>query len=181
MSRVIETSRLVLRPWESADYSEAVGIYAAGPVTRWLIPQLNATEDPPTLRTSFAQWRAEAQEGAGCTGHWAVQMRDSAEVVGGMSLQFAPPGGESLTIVWALAPHAWGHGFATEAGDALIRWAMHEQDALEVFAILQPDNTRAAATAQRIGMEWVTELDELSRGHYEVYRIRHGDLAYEED
>jgi [ribosomal protein S5]-alanine N-acetyltransferase len=181
MSRLIETSRLVLRPWESSDIGDVVSIYAAAPVARWLVPQLNATDEEVELRTTFEQWRAEDREPSGCVGHWAVQKRASDEVVGGLSLQYAPPGGESLTISWALAPGDWGHGFATEAGDALIRWAMHERGVLEVFAIVQPDNERAAATAERIGMEWVTELGHLSSGRYQVYRIRHEDLAYEDE
>ena len=187
MSRTIETSRLVLRPWENSDLHEIVSIYTDPLVARWLAPQFNATQETPSLRTMLAHWASEPQESANSAGHWAVQKRDSAEVVGGMSLRFEPAGGESLTIEWVLAPDSWGYGFATEAGDALIRWAMHEEDALEVFALVPPDNARAAATAQRIGMEWITELDEhneldeLSRGLYEVYRIRHIDLAYEEE
>ena len=57
---------------------------------------------------------------------------------------------------------------------------MHEEGVVEVFAIVQPDNERAAATARRIGMEWVTEVGHLPGGRYQVYRIRHGDLDYEE-
>jgi RimJ/RimL family protein N-acetyltransferase len=181
MSRHIETSRLVLRPWEESDVGDVENIYAAPSVAPWLTPQLGAIDSVDDLRTVFAAWPAEAREDLACQGHWAVQKRDSADVVGGLSLQYAPVGGESLTISWALAPNAWGHGFATEAGDALIRWAMHEEGVEEVFAILQPDNARAAATAERIGMEWVTELGHLSQGRYQVYRIRHEDLAYEEE
>jgi RimJ/RimL family protein N-acetyltransferase len=181
MSRLIKTSRLVLRPWESSDIADAVNVYTAPPGARWMVPQLNATDEPVELRTTFALWRAEADDASGCIGHWAVQTRAGADVVGGLSLQYAPGGGESLTISWALAPSAWGHGYAAEAGDALIRWAMHEEGVEEVFAILQPDNARATATAQRIGMQWVSELGHLSRGRYQVYRLRHEDLAYEEE
>ena len=75
-------------------------------------------------------------------------------------------------------PPLRGNGYATEAGGALIRWAMHEHGVLEVFAIVQPDNVRAVATAKRIGMEWVTELGHLPQGRYQAFRIRHADLDY---
>ena len=179
MPRVIETARLVLRPWQALDVDVAEKIYEATPVARWLTPELGSLGTSSALRATVLEW---ADEGTGSdrVGHWAVQRRDRPVVVGGVSLQYAPPGGETLTIAWALDPDAWGHGYAAEAGDALLRWAMHEGGAMEVFAVVQPDNMRAAATAERIGMEWVTELGHLARGRYQVYRIRHGDLAYED-
>ncbi len=184
MSRVIETGRLVLRPWQAADLPNAVEIYEAPSVARWLTPQLGAFETRSALSSTLLEWRGESHPVLDKTGHWAVQARDSeavvGAVVGGVSLQYEPAGGESLTIAWALAPRAWGHGYAAEAGSALIRWAIHEEGVHEVFAIMQPDNVRAAKTAKRMGMEWVTELGHLFGGHYQVYRIRHGDFEYED-
>ena len=60
-----------------------------------------------------------------------------------------------------------------------MRWAIHERGVPEVFALVQPDNARAAATAQRMGMEWVTELGHLAQGRYQVFRLRHGGLGLE--
>lgn len=180
MSRLIETTRLTLGPWGVSDASDALRIYGAPSVNRWLTPQLGTFDSAAAMRSTLLQWRDDGRDDAGCPGHWALRAREEPTLVGGLSLQYAPPGGESLSIAWALAPSAWGQGYAAEAGDALVRWAMHEHGVVEVFAIVQPDNERAAATAQRIGMEWVTELGHLSHGRYQVYRIRHGDLDYED-
>jgi len=46
---------------------------------------------------------------------------------------------------------AWGHGYATEAGLALARWAFG-QGIEQVIALVRPANTRAVATVRRIGM-----------------------------
>lgn len=180
MSRVIETERLVLRPWADAEARNAVAIYEALPVAHWLTPQVGAFDTPERVNATLFEWRDESRHDPGRSGHWAVHERESETVLGGVSLQYAWDGGGSVTIAWALAPSAWGHGYAAEAGDALIRWAIHEEGVLEVFAIVQPDNARAADTAKRIGMEWVTEIGHVSGGRYQVYRIRHGDLEYED-
>lgn len=180
MSRVIATERLVLRPWSDADANDAMEIYEAPPVAHWLTPQLGAFDTPARLDATLLEWDDEGRHDPGRSGHWAVHERKGDTIVGGVSLQYALAGSESLTIAWALAPRAWGHGYAAEAGDALIRWAMHEEGVVEVFAIVQPDNLRATDTAKRIGMEWVTELGHASGGRYQVYRIRHGDLEYED-
>ena len=178
MSALIETERLVLKPWGQGDADAALSIYAAPQVSRWLTPDLRSLRTPEDMKTVLRRWGDVEERSA--VGHWAAHSRDDGAVVGGLSLQYSPPGGDSVSIAWQLAPTAWGHGYATEAGAALIRWAMHERGLIEVFAVVQPDNERAAATAERIGMEWIAELGHLTQGKYQVYRIRHGDLDYHE-
>jgi RimJ/RimL family protein N-acetyltransferase len=176
----VETERLRLRPWELSDAPDAFAIFDAPLVTRWLGSAAPRIPDVAAMRAHIVQWRQEAASSSDCVGHWAVLTRAGAEVVGALSLEYEPPGGESLTMGWALVPGAWGRGYAAEAGSALARWAIHEGGVPEVFAIVQLDNARAAATAQRIGMEWVTDLGPLARGSYHVFRIRHGDLGRED-
>jgi RimJ/RimL family protein N-acetyltransferase len=179
MSRVIETERLVLRPWTPADADAALAVFAAPGVREWLRPETDPPASVEEMGARIAQWQPDHHLHADVLGHWAVCDRTSSAVLGAVSLEHAAQT-ESLALGWALAPTAWGHGYAAEAGDALVRWAMHEEGAIEVFALVQPDNLRAAATAERIGMEWVTELGHLGSGRYQVYRIRHGDLDVED-
>ncbi len=178
MSPLIETERLVLRPWVQGDAAEALSIYGSPDVSRWMTPDLRSLQTPEDMQTVLRRWGDVDDHGV--VGHWALHSRNNSAVVGGLSLQYSPPGGESVSIAWQLAPTVWGQGYATEAGAALVRWAIHERGLIEVFAVIQPDNERAAATAERIGMEWITELGHLARGKYQVYRIRHGDLDYHE-
>lgn len=179
MSRTIETPRLELRPWTTEDLDGARSVYAAPAVIRWL-PSVTVVGRSGDLDKLLAKWIATDNAGAGCLGHWAVHLRSSAEIVGGLSLQPAPHARESLAITWALAPGAWRKGYATEAADALVRWAMHEGGVQEVFAIVRPGNERALGTALRIGMEWVTELEQPIGKPSRVYRIRHADLDWED-
>jgi RimJ/RimL family protein N-acetyltransferase len=180
MTRVIETARLVLRPWDPSDAEGALAIYADPSVRRWLRPGDAVPATVEEMRTRLHDWAPDDHESTDVHGHWAICDRATSSVVGALALEHAMQT-DSLALGWALAPEAWGHGYAAEAGDALVRWAIHEEGALEVFAIVQPDNRRAAATAERIGMEWVTELGRpAGGGRYQVYRIRHGDLGWED-
>lgn len=179
MSRVIRTPRLLLRPWDLDDTTSAFHIYEAPAVARWLAPW-HVPASAEAMRRQLATWRDIEDRHAAPVGHWAAATPDG-EVVGALSLQYVPADGESLTLSWALAPPYWGQGYATESGTALMRWAVHERGAVEVFALVQPDNARAVGTALRMGMEWVTEYGDLPGGHYQVYRIRHGDFSVEDD
>ncbi|MDF1602023.1 GNAT family N-acetyltransferase [Nocardioides sp. YIM 152315] len=180
MSRIIQTPRLVLRPWEATDVDAAFAIFSAPSVREWVPPELGPPDTVEGMRALLASWADRDSLSEKALGHWAVGRRGSSAVIGGLTLHPASVGGESIALAWALSPSAWGHGYAAEAGDALVRWAIHDMGEIEIFALVQPDNKRAAATAERIGMEWVTEIGHVDNGRYQVYRIRHGDLDWEE-
>jgi [ribosomal protein S5]-alanine N-acetyltransferase len=173
MLPVIETQRLVLRPWADDDAPAALTVYGEESVASSLAPTMERVIDLDHMRSLLRGWAAEDATPAP-TGHWAIEARSGRRVVGGLTLQFMPLGSPDVHLGWALTPLEWGNGYATEAGVALTRWVLHETDVTELFAVLQADNARAAATARRIGMEWVRET---GRSKLQVYRIRHADLA----
>ena len=86
-----------------------------------------------------------------------------------------PPYGEDLEVAWQLAPHAWGHGYAAEAGHAVAHHAF-ASGVEELFAVVRTQNGRGAATAQRVGMEWVGETEKYYDLRLQVYRLRKGEL-----
>jgi RimJ/RimL family protein N-acetyltransferase len=59
--------------------------------------------------------------------------------------------------------------------EALIQWAF-TQNVDELFAVAIPNNTRAIATTQRLGMEWVGETTKYYDRTLQVYRVRPSDL-----
>jgi ribosomal-protein-alanine N-acetyltransferase len=77
---------------------------------------------------------------------------------------------------WQLHPDVWGRGYAVEAGRAVARWAFDEGYD-EILAVARPANTRAQATARRIGMEWVGETEKYYDLRLQVFRLRPADLV----
>jgi ribosomal-protein-alanine N-acetyltransferase len=174
MKTTIETRRLLLRPWRDTDVPQALAIYGDEEVTRRLTPAMAWVPNEQVMRDVLGRWEVEDVPPIG---HWAVEHRDTNQIVGGVALLRLAPW-QDVEIGWQLARSDWGHGYAAEAGNALARWAMHQGAIDEVFALVAPDNDRAAATAQRIGMEWIGETDQYHDRKLELYRIRHDDLAY---
>ena len=172
----IDTKRLVIRPWEDADAEDALAIYGDEKVTRWLSPVMSRVADVAAMRKVLQEWQEKDDRPP--AGHWAVVQRDTNRLVGAVALLHLPPWTGDLELAWQLAPAAWGHGYAAEAGEGLARWAMHQGGVEEIFAVVRPDNARGAATAQRIGMEWIGETDKYHDLNLHLYRIRHYDLAY---
>jgi len=55
-------------------------------------------------------------------------------------------------IGWILAPHAQGHGYATEAARLLLALAFDELGLHRVYAELDPRNTGSVHVCERLGM-----------------------------
>ena len=169
------TERLTLRPWRVEDAEGALGIYGDVGVARWLSPAMDRVPDINAMRLVLQQWIGEAARLISPAGRWAVERQEDQQLIGGAVLLPLPPRGEDLEMGWQLHPDAWGHGYATEAGHALARWAFDEGFD-EVLAVARPTNVRAEATARRIGMEWVGETEKYYDMRLRVFRLRPGDL-----
>ena len=171
--QVIRTARLQLRPWSVQDAEAALAVYGDADVARWLSPAMDRVPDVDGMAALVEGWLREEREVP--EGRWALELGDTGKVVGGIAVLPLPPDGEDLEIAWQLAPEAWGQGFATEAGRGVARHAF-EAGAEELFAVVRPNNTRGAATAERAGMEWVGETEKYYDLRLQVYRLRKGDV-----
>ena len=176
MIPTLTSRRLRLRPWAVEDADVAFEVYSHEEVARWLSPAMDAVRDRHEMRLVLQHWVAENHRSSDPTGRWAIERLEDDRVIGGMTLLYLPPGGTDLEIGWQLGPAYWGHGYATEAGHALAHWAFEYPGVDEVFAVVRSANTRGAATAERIGMEWVGETDKYYDLTLQVYRVRPADL-----
>ncbi|WP_216208744.1 GNAT family N-acetyltransferase [Amycolatopsis aidingensis] len=171
----LTTERLILRGWRVEDAPAALAIFGHVAVARWLSPDMDQVPDRSAMRLLLQQWIAETARMAPPAGRWAMQRRSDGRVIGGSILLPLPPGNEDLEIGWQLHPDTWGCGYATEATHALAAWAFR-QDVDELFAVVRPGNTRAAATVRRNGMHWVGETDKYFGLMLQLFRLRPADL-----
>jgi len=174
MAEEFVTDRLVLRSWTVDDAAAALSAYGAAEVARWLVPVMDRVPDESAMRLVLQQWVGEDARLLTPAGRWAVERREDGSLIGGATLLPLQPD-EEYEVGWQLQPDAWGHGYATEVGRALARWAF-EQGIEQVIAVVRPANTRAIATIRRIGMEWVGETDKYHDLHLQAYRLRPADL-----
>lgn len=175
MAPRLVTERLVLRGWTADDAEAALGVYGDREVARWLAPEMDTVADQAAMSLVLDRWAAQNAQMMTPAGRWAVELRGDGQVIGGASLLPLPPDDE-FEIGWQLHRQAWGHGYATEAGLALARWAFG-QGIEQVIALVRPANTRAAATVRRIGMEWVGETEKYHRLRLQQFRLSPGELA----
>lgn len=175
VNQVLTTDRLTLRSWRVEDAAAALEIYGHAEVTRWLSPDMDRVPDAAAMRLLLQTWIAEDARLAAPAGRWAIQRTGEDRVIGGALLLPLPPGNEDLEIGWQLHPDVWGHGYASEATYALATWAF-SRDIYELFAVVRPGNSRAAATVRHNGMHWVGETTKYFNTDLQVFRLRVADL-----
>jgi RimJ/RimL family protein N-acetyltransferase len=153
---VIETERLILRPWRGED----------------IAPNTAMLSDPDTARFITADgkpvdemngWRNAAI----MSGHWAlygfgmfvVEEKSSGKFAGRVGPWF-PPAWPGFEVGWGIAREFRGKGYALEAARATIDWAFSTFDIDRIIHSIDRENTASQAVARRLGAEigGVTEL-----------------------
>jgi RimJ/RimL family protein N-acetyltransferase len=151
---VIETERLLLRPWREEDVAPFAAMGRDPEVMRYLGPLLSEDDSRHTFEVVAQQQRDRGF----C--FWAVERRSDGKFIGFCGLQVGsePIAGE-IEIGWRLARDAWGQGYATEAALASLAWGWDNLDAPSIAAITAALNERSWRLMERIGMRRYPDED----------------------
>jgi RimJ/RimL family protein N-acetyltransferase len=152
----IITARLVLRPFTERDLDGYLSVLQAPEVRASL--HLPEDIDRDQAWTQMALWRGQwALRG---TGQWAIEHRGTRALLGRAGLHRPERVGRpGIEIGWTLHPKHWGQGYATEAGEASIRYAFETFDVGEVWSAILAENSRSQSVARRLG--FVHDRDEV--------------------
>lgn len=140
----IETDRLLLRRFTDEDLDDFVALHSDPEVTRFIRP-LDRAEAEERLRRDELEWRERGY------GMLALVDKGSGELLGRGGLKYWPQF-EETELGWALLRRVWDHGYATEAGQACVEWAFSELGLPYVTAMINRENRRSIAVAERLGL-----------------------------
>jgi RimJ/RimL family protein N-acetyltransferase len=144
---LIETERLVLRPWREADRQAFAAINGDPRVADWLGGVRTRAESDATVD------RINDHISEHGYGFWAAERKADNRLVGMIGLKFmeeAP--GPCVEMGWRLAHDTWGQGLATEGAAAALAWGFENTDAPEIIAFTARTNLASQAVMRRIGM-----------------------------
>jgi GrpB-like predicted nucleotidyltransferase (UPF0157 family)/RimJ/RimL family protein N-acetyltransferase len=165
---LIETERVGLRPLTLGDLDDVLEIRADFDVVRFV---------GPLDRDQASDWllgveRAWAEAGYGRA---AIIELATGRFVGQSGLRYWPEFDET-EVGWTLRREVWGRGLATEAGHASLRWGFDNLDVPYITAIINPQNARSIAVAQRLGMTVLREDTHFGEPAM-IYAMRREDFA----
>ena len=147
---MIQTERLVIRPWRDADRAPYAAMMADPEVGYWLGATLTEAEANAQVD------RFIAQGGQGEPGFLALDRRSDGAFLGAACLRRVqgehPLAGE-FEVGWRLTRAAWGAGYATEAARALMDEGFGRLGPTEIVSFTAVSNARSRAVMERLGFQ----------------------------
>ena len=146
---MLETERLILRRWRSADRAAFAAMNADAEVMRHF-PKRLTPADSDAMMARIQDHFAEFGFGFG-----AVERKADRALIGMVGLAFArfdAPVCPAVEVGWRIGRAHWGQGYATEAARG---WLARGFDALgldEIVAFVIPANLASQAVTRRLGM-----------------------------
>lgn len=141
-------------------------------------PLIQLATDERVARTLGGVQNREAawRNAASVIGHWtirgyglyAVMLRQTGQCIGRIGY-LQPEGWPGLELGWTLAAEHWGKGYATEAGQFLMRYALIDLALPQMISLIEPENTRSIAVAERLGMQRGDPLRLMDKFDVEVW------------
>jgi RimJ/RimL family protein N-acetyltransferase len=139
------TDRLVLRRLTQSD-AAAVYEYGRDPeVTRYVMfPTHRSIADAEAfLRASASRWESGEEYG------WLIMLAGEQRGIGSIGCRVR---GHAVDIGYVLARTSWRRGYATEAGRAIVAWAVARPEIHRVWAFCDVDNLASARVLEKLGM-----------------------------
>lgn len=146
----LTTERLCLRAWREADRAPFAALNADPEVMQFFVAPFTREQSDALIE------RIEAHVRERDFGLWAVELRAERRFLGFVGLAattFPAPFTPCVEIGWRLARDAWGHGYASEAARAALRFGFETLAPAEIVAYTVPNNLRSRRVMERIGMQ----------------------------
>ena len=147
---VLETDRLVLRPFRLTDAKDAQTLAGHREVasTTYNIP--HPYEDG-MAETWISTHKDTFKQGKGVT--YAMTLKKDGRLVGCISLMGLTLGHQGELGYWIGVPY-WGKGYCTEAGEALLEYGFTELDLNRIHASYFSRNPASGRVMEKLGMTY---------------------------
>jgi RimJ/RimL family protein N-acetyltransferase len=145
---MIETERLILRPWSDAD-REPLSRITADPRVMEFFPTVLTREESDTLID-----RCDAHYREHGFTYFAAELRATGELIGfiGIARTPLPHLAPLVEIGWRLAFEHWNRGLATEGARAALRYGFERLNLPEIVAFTATGNVRSRRVMEKLGM-----------------------------
>ena len=146
----LETKRLKLRQWKEEDYLPFSKLNANPKVMEFFPSVLTKVQSDVMLSTMKALISEKGW------GFWAVEEKETGLLIGSFGLHeptdelpFLP----CVEIGWRFSFEHWGKGYASEAGEEVLKFSFEVLELDEVVSFTAVKNERSWKLMQRLGMK----------------------------
>ena len=146
----LETPRLIIRSFGPSDAAGMLAVFGDPEVRKYL----PAFPDPTLQLMQASVARRMAMERDHGHGLWAVERRDTGELIGDCGLMLVEGTGPEVEIAYHYKQTAWNKGYGTEAAIACLAHGFGPVGLERVIAICVPENVGSWRVMEKAGMRY---------------------------
>jgi len=147
---ILETQRLILRPFQKSDVTSFVAYRSDPEVARY-----QGWDAPYPVERAVAFIEKMQQSAPGTEGNWyqfAVELKQTGAMIGDCAFHTLPDDKRLAAIGFSFARSYQGVGYATEAVQRMLAYMFADLNLHRVQAICDVENTASARLLERVGM-----------------------------
>lgn len=159
MTPILETARLVFRPYEPGDRGQLVALFTDPEVMKFVGDGVQTEEQ---ARAGFERLFSHVYEPEAFD-VWALVSKEGGEFAGHAELK---PRRDALAregdfeIIYVLRREFWGRGLATEAGRGLLEYGFGVLRLPRVHATVDASNGLSVRVLLKLGMRYESEFED---------------------
>lgn len=162
---ILETERLILRHLQPDDLDSLYAFYCDPEVTKYIPDAPKTYEETREELEWFLNGHPDHPE----LGLWAAIDKASGQLIGRCGLlPWTIDQREEVEVAYALAKAYWGQGLATEAAQAIMRYAFEQLNLSRLICLVDRENQASINVATKIGMTFEKEGED-EMGSFLVY------------
>jgi RimJ/RimL family protein N-acetyltransferase len=157
MKAVLETTHLLLRPWQEDDLDPLIHLLAKPEVAHYirLDGQVFTGEDCAEIHQRIMRsWHKQG------LGPWAVIDKSTGSWIGKLGLMYQEdwPGPDKFEVDYELDPAWWGRGLATEGTQAALRYGFTEHALPRIIGATVAEHVASRRVMEKCGLSYQGEL-----------------------
>jgi len=164
----LRTPHLLLRAWTPDDAETWFSIMQEDGILRYF----QNPAPPPREKADAYMARHLAHWEQYGYGHWAVVTQDDALIVGWTGLEHLRELGET-EVAYLLSKRVWGHGYASEAACAAIRFGFETVRLDSIIGLVAEDNSASIRVLEKCGLRFADRVTVwgMSLRRYRIQRL----------
>jgi RimJ/RimL family protein N-acetyltransferase len=170
---VLETERLILRPYGARDAHRIFALASDPRVFFWLDEPATLADCEAMLAEKLPLYRERGQ------GFWGIFRRDDGAFIGQVFLQPLADT-DNVEIGWHVLPEFHNRGYATEAARRLLDYGLTDLGLGRITAIVLPGNSPSLAVTGKLGLTYMKDFVKRDRLHhlFSLTRAAHAAPAH---
>lgn len=160
-TQVIETGRLILRPFRAGDAPAMFRNWASDPaVTEYVTWKTH--ESVQETEAITAAWEKQTAEDPSFY-QWAIELKSLGEPIGSIAVAHLDEKTQSAELGWCIGRAWWGQGIMPEAGKTVIAFLFERVGFNRVAARYDTRNAKSGRVMQKLGMKFEGVLRQAGR------------------